>query len=193
MIKNVRRRLARWRSTPAGWIWPLATVAAIATAALAFRWWRALPPLNWTSAFSSSTSPSSQGTNIACPETLLPIAVLPTSSTSPSSKVVLLAPPSASLSRRPATSATSEAASAIPWAGTLLTTKRPSSSASGILNPSFRNTMPTLFSRGGSGAWHVWHATPYRRPYAGMASAVAAMIRYEAMLKEMEALSMRDD
>jgi ATP-dependent Zn protease len=43
MIKNFRRRLERWRSTPAGWIWPVAIVATVAAAALTFRWWRALP------------------------------------------------------------------------------------------------------------------------------------------------------
>ena len=52
MIKNFRRRLARWRSTPAGWIWPLAVVATIAAAALAFRWWRALPPTPPTVSYS---------------------------------------------------------------------------------------------------------------------------------------------
>ena len=52
MIKNLRRRLARWRSTPAGWIWPLAVVATIAAAALAFRWWRALPPTPPTVSYS---------------------------------------------------------------------------------------------------------------------------------------------
>ena len=52
MIKNFRRRLARWRSTPAGWIWPLAVVATIAAVALAFRWWRALPPTPPTVSYS---------------------------------------------------------------------------------------------------------------------------------------------
>ncbi len=52
MIKNFRRRLARWRSTPAGWIWPLAVVATIAAVALVFRWWRALPPTPPTVSYS---------------------------------------------------------------------------------------------------------------------------------------------
>ena len=43
MIDNLRRRIARWRATPAAWIWPLAAVGVIAAAALGFRWWRAQP------------------------------------------------------------------------------------------------------------------------------------------------------
>jgi cell division protease FtsH len=43
MKHDLRRRLTRWRQTPAGWIWPLAVVAAIAAIALTLRWWRALP------------------------------------------------------------------------------------------------------------------------------------------------------
>src|SRR5688500_15510038 len=43
MIKDVRRRLSRWRTTPAAWIGPLAVVTVIAAVALAFRWWRAQP------------------------------------------------------------------------------------------------------------------------------------------------------
>jgi cell division protease FtsH len=43
MLEEFRRRLARWRATPAGWIWPLAIVAALAAVAMTFRWWRAQP------------------------------------------------------------------------------------------------------------------------------------------------------
>ncbi|HUQ15962.1 MAG TPA: ATP-dependent metallopeptidase FtsH/Yme1/Tma family protein [Gemmatimonadales bacterium] len=43
MIEDFRRRLARWRATPAAWIWPLAVVTVLAAAAIGFRWWRALP------------------------------------------------------------------------------------------------------------------------------------------------------
>ena len=44
MIDRLRRRLTRWRATPAAWIWPLALVTALAATALGFRWWRAQPP-----------------------------------------------------------------------------------------------------------------------------------------------------
>ena len=43
MIEELRRRLTHWRTTPAGWIWPLAVVTALAALALGFRWLRALP------------------------------------------------------------------------------------------------------------------------------------------------------
>jgi cell division protease FtsH len=43
MIKDLRRRLSRWRTTPAAWIGPLAVVTALAAGALAVRWWRAQP------------------------------------------------------------------------------------------------------------------------------------------------------
>ena len=43
MIEDLRRRLTHWRTTPAGWIWPLAVVTLLAAVALGFRWWRALP------------------------------------------------------------------------------------------------------------------------------------------------------
>jgi cell division protease FtsH len=43
MMENIRRRLARWRTTPAAWIWPLAVVTVIAAAALSYRWWAAQP------------------------------------------------------------------------------------------------------------------------------------------------------
>jgi cell division protease FtsH len=43
MIEDFRRRLTRWRATPAAWIWPLAAVTLLAAAALGFRWWRARP------------------------------------------------------------------------------------------------------------------------------------------------------
>jgi cell division protease FtsH len=53
MIRNLRRRLERWRTTPAGWIWPLAIVATIAAAALTLRWWRALPATPLTVTYST--------------------------------------------------------------------------------------------------------------------------------------------
>jgi cell division protease FtsH len=43
MMEDLRRRLDRWRATPAAWIWPLALVSAAAATALGLRWWRALP------------------------------------------------------------------------------------------------------------------------------------------------------
>jgi cell division protease FtsH len=43
MIEEFRRRLSRWRATPAAWIWPLAVVTMLAAAALGLRWWRAQP------------------------------------------------------------------------------------------------------------------------------------------------------
>ena len=61
MIRNFRRRLARWRATPAGWIWPLAVVAAIAAAALASRWWRALPATPATITYSTFLTRLDQG------------------------------------------------------------------------------------------------------------------------------------
>jgi hypothetical protein len=43
MIQDLRRRIARWRATPAAWIWPLAAVSTLAAVALGLRWWRAQP------------------------------------------------------------------------------------------------------------------------------------------------------
>jgi cell division protease FtsH len=53
MIEEFRRRLSRWRATPAGWIWPLAVVTVLAAAALGFRWWRALPATPATVTYST--------------------------------------------------------------------------------------------------------------------------------------------
>ncbi|HEX2218448.1 MAG TPA: ATP-dependent metallopeptidase FtsH/Yme1/Tma family protein, partial [Gemmatimonadales bacterium] len=61
MIRNFRRRLARWRTTPAGWIWPLAIVATIAAVALTFRWWRALPATPTTITYSAFLHRLDQG------------------------------------------------------------------------------------------------------------------------------------
>jgi cell division protease FtsH len=43
MIQELRRRITRWRATPAAWIWPLAAVSVLAATALGVRWWRAQP------------------------------------------------------------------------------------------------------------------------------------------------------
>ena len=43
MLDDIRRWWARWRSTPAAWIWPLGLVTLLAVAALTARWWRARP------------------------------------------------------------------------------------------------------------------------------------------------------
>jgi cell division protease FtsH len=61
MIEKLRRRLDRWRTTPAGWIWPLAMVTVIAAAALAVRWWRALPATPATITYSTFLSRLDQG------------------------------------------------------------------------------------------------------------------------------------
>jgi cell division protease FtsH len=61
MIEDFRRRMARWRTTPAAWIWPLALVTAIAAAALAFRWWRAQPGTPPTVTYSTFLARLDQG------------------------------------------------------------------------------------------------------------------------------------
>ncbi|MBA3556790.1 MAG: AAA family ATPase, partial [Gemmatimonadales bacterium] len=61
MIENFRRRLDRWRATPAGWIWPLAVVATIAAAALTVRWWRAQPATPPTVTYSTFLARLDQG------------------------------------------------------------------------------------------------------------------------------------
>ena len=61
MIEDFRRRLARWRTTPAAWIWPLAVVTALAAAALGFRWWRAQPGTPPTVAYSTFLTRLDQG------------------------------------------------------------------------------------------------------------------------------------
>jgi cell division protease FtsH len=61
MIEDFRRRLARWRATPAAWIWPLAAVALLAAAALGFRWWRAQPGTPATVTYSTFLTRLDQG------------------------------------------------------------------------------------------------------------------------------------
>ena len=44
MIEELRREWARWRTTRAAWVWPLAVALTAAGGVLGFRWWRSLPP-----------------------------------------------------------------------------------------------------------------------------------------------------
>ena len=44
MVEEFRREWARWRSTGAAWVWPLAIALILAGGAFALRWWRAQPP-----------------------------------------------------------------------------------------------------------------------------------------------------
>ena len=61
MMEDLRRRLSRWRTTPAAWIWPLAAVTAIAAVAFAFRWWRAQPVTPPTVTYSTFLTRLDQG------------------------------------------------------------------------------------------------------------------------------------
>jgi cell division protease FtsH len=61
MIEDFRRRLARWRTTPAAWIWPLAVVTTVAASALGFRWWRAQPATPATVTYSTFLTRLDQG------------------------------------------------------------------------------------------------------------------------------------
>jgi len=61
MMENLRRRIARWRTTPAGWIWPLAIVTTIAVGALAVRWWIARPGTPPTVTYSTFVNRLDQG------------------------------------------------------------------------------------------------------------------------------------
>src|SRR5918996_2786567 len=61
MIEDFRRRLSRWRTTPAGWIWPLAAVTTLAAAALGYRWWLARPGTPAAITYSAFVSRLDQG------------------------------------------------------------------------------------------------------------------------------------
>jgi cell division protease FtsH len=61
MIEDFRRRLTRWRTTPAAWIWPLAVVTTLAAVALGFRWWRARPGTPPTVTYSTFVTRLDQG------------------------------------------------------------------------------------------------------------------------------------
>jgi len=56
MLDDIRRWWARWRLSPAAWVLPLGLVTLLAAAALAARWWRALPPAPTTITYSTFLS-----------------------------------------------------------------------------------------------------------------------------------------
>jgi cell division protease FtsH len=61
MLDDIRRWWARWRATPAAWIWPLGLVSLLAVAALAARWWRARPAAPPTITYSTFLARLDQG------------------------------------------------------------------------------------------------------------------------------------
>ncbi len=61
MLDDIRRWWARWRATPAAWIWPLGLVTLLAVAALAARWWRARPAAPPTITYSTFLSRLDEG------------------------------------------------------------------------------------------------------------------------------------
>jgi cell division protease FtsH len=61
MLDDIRRWWARWRLSPAAWVFPLGLVTLLAAAALAVRWWHGRPPAPTTITYSTFLSRLDQG------------------------------------------------------------------------------------------------------------------------------------
>jgi cell division protease FtsH len=61
MLDDIRRWWARWRLSPAAWVFPLGLVTLLAAAAMAVRWWHGRPPAPTTITYSTFLSRLDQG------------------------------------------------------------------------------------------------------------------------------------
>ncbi len=62
MLENFRRQWARWRPTPAAWLWPIALAGSLAAATTAGRWWWERPPAPPTITYSAFLAELDRGT-----------------------------------------------------------------------------------------------------------------------------------